>query len=621
MIPKLNNKVMKRNSQKNRVNILMALTLMSAFALSTSADNRSTEEMLAEAHAALVERGIEPSRCCAPGTEAEKMQILYELDGLAVVGYPSGGFAVIAKDCRHKALWGYSSSTFSDTTPAPAFLALMKSFNSSLAEEREALGDTHSEPDSGVRAPFKVSEPLAPLIKTQWYQHAPYNNQTPIVDGEHCMTGCTATALAQVVNYYGRPTQFHGEGSASYGRDIYHYTDRIYVNLETLSWDFDKMVNNYEQEEYTDEQAQTVSSLMYACGLGLHVVYGLTGTAGAITCHPPLSFFNYKLTTASIKDLDEGDPIIYQMVDHAMIIDGYDENGFLHFNFGWGGRDDGYYDLLDGDFKYHYENYDGSRLGLAVKYIDKTTAEGNTYFFNPRNHKALFEAPLKIDATHLVERDVVLRKTVNIDGEDYAVFYDTADLKPYHGTDVRSFTLEEGFTTVPFSLTRDCKEVTEVHLPSTLERVPASSLDAKSITDIYCAALVPPAAEKHALPWPALVIQSIDVTLHVPEEAVEAYRQAAEWSRMTRIVPIEDETGVESVGLNESGYVGSEGGVMTFRAADKPLAVRIVSVAGAVVRAFNIAPREQETVADLPAGVYIIDVNGRTFKVRGGQAF
>ena len=609
---------MKRNTLKVQTNILrlMGLMLMSAFALSTSADNRSTDELLAEAHAALVERGIEPSRCCAPGTEAEKMQILYELDGLAVVGYPSGGFAVIAKDNRHKALWGYSSSAFSDTTPAPAFLALMKSFNSSLAEEREALGDTHSEPDSGVRAPFKVSEPLAPLIKTQWYQRAPYNNQTPILDGEHCMTGCSATALAQVVNYYGYPTQFHGEGYALVISEDRQYKEKI---NETLSWDFDKMVNNYDQEEYTDEQALAVSSLMYACGLGIHVVYGLTATAGAIYYKP--SFVNYKITAASLKDLDEGDPIIYQAVDHVMIIDGYDENGFLHFNFGWGGRDDGYYDMLDGDFKYHDDNYDGSHLGKAVKYIDKTTTEGNTYYFNPRNHKALFEAPLKVDATHLVERDVVLRKTVNIGGADYDVNYESAELIDYQGTDVRSFTLEEGFTTVPVRLTRDCKEVTEVHLPSTLESVPASSLDAKSITDIYCAALVPPAAEKHALPWPALVIQSIDVTLHVPEEAVEAYRQADEWSRMTRIVPIEDKTGVESVGLTESGCVGMVGGVMTFKADDKPLAVRIVNVAGAVVRTLNLAPWEQTTVDDLPAGVYIIDVNGRTFKMRGGQGF
>lgn len=44
-----------------------------------------------------------------------------------------------------------------------------------------------------------------PLIKTMWGQGKPYNNLTPTIDGQHCVTGCVATAIAQVLNYWRWP--------------------------------------------------------------------------------------------------------------------------------------------------------------------------------------------------------------------------------------------------------------------------------------------------------------------------------------------------------------------------------------------------------------------------------
>jgi hypothetical protein len=80
-------------------------------------------------------------------------------------------------------------------------------------------------------APLKTREiintptKIGPLLKTTWDQTAPYNNMCPVASnggmegyGGRCPTGCVATAMAQILNYWQWPKQgwgFHTNESNS----------------------------------------------------------------------------------------------------------------------------------------------------------------------------------------------------------------------------------------------------------------------------------------------------------------------------------------------------------------------------------------------------------------------
>ena len=68
----------------------------------------------------------------------------------------------------------------------------------------EVSGDTQSRARTRAssRAPKAAIEPL---ITSQWGQDSPYNTQCLEIDGKHCLTGCVATAMAQIMYYHKWP--------------------------------------------------------------------------------------------------------------------------------------------------------------------------------------------------------------------------------------------------------------------------------------------------------------------------------------------------------------------------------------------------------------------------------
>lgn len=204
-------------------------------------------------------------------------------------------------------------------------------------------------------------EAVAPLMKTTWNQTSPYDLYTPEVSGNHTPTGCVATAMAQVMKYWNYPAM--GTGSVSItlpnGRnDI--------MNLREKPFDWEQMLDNYVEGSYTDEQAEAVAYLMKACGYVSDMNYSLAGS-GAVTMVSAIAFsknFKYNKSIQYLSrdyfsavewegivynEIANHRPILYAgqstSVGHAFVCDGYDGNGYYHFNWGWGGMSDGYFRL------------------------------------------------------------------------------------------------------------------------------------------------------------------------------------------------------------------------------------------------------------------------------------
>lgn len=264
----------------------------------------------------------------------------------AYVYATDGEYFVLAADDRMPALLGYGSSF--DPTDIPEGLQWWLATVSSL----ESVIPTESH------------DPVEPLIQTKWGQNAPYNYQTPTVNGVHCVTGCVATATAQVVKYHGLP--------AGNGTGIHSYTwegTTLSFDYGSTSFDWANMKDLYSGA-YTTAQFNAVALLMRACGIGVNMKY-TTSSSGAITPRIQdllVNHLGYDCGLANLnreyfstEEWDEliygeiaaGRPVIYAGqsgnggAGHCFVIDGYSSNGYYHVNWGWSGKSDGYFLLTN----------------------------------------------------------------------------------------------------------------------------------------------------------------------------------------------------------------------------------------------------------------------------------
>lgn len=214
--------------------------------------------------------------------------------------------------------------------------------------------------------PFATS--VSPLLgNIAWNQGDPYNLLCPTLtnasgETERTVTGCVATATAQVMRYYKWPAK--GTGSNSYTWEKGGKT--LSVDFSKSTYDWDNMIETYNSNSSTIEK-NAVAKLMYDCGVSCNMEYNLSSAGGsAASAYDQIeglyNYFGYdlgmehltrdyyKLTdwNSIIKnEIDNSRPILYRGTGsgggHAFIIDGYNASGYFHFNWGWGGSSDGYF--------------------------------------------------------------------------------------------------------------------------------------------------------------------------------------------------------------------------------------------------------------------------------------
>ncbi|MDE7350499.1 MAG: C10 family peptidase, partial [Muribaculaceae bacterium] len=200
-------------------------------------------------------------------------------------------------------------------------------------------------------------EMIAPLLSTRWDQGSPYNLDCPLDGSKRSVTGCLATAMAQVIAFYGYPSV--GSGSHSY-----EWKDLILdFDYGQTHFDFDNMLNSYSGRPSTQNQKKAVAKLMYACGVSVDMNYGAkeSGARYLFIANALKEYFCYDAGVSYLLrnyySKDEWEKIVYEELlaerpviyggqspegGHAFVCDGYDE-GLFHINWGWGGYCDGWY--------------------------------------------------------------------------------------------------------------------------------------------------------------------------------------------------------------------------------------------------------------------------------------
>ena len=291
--------------------------------------------------------------------QLQSLSLLSSTDDYAIFGYLEGGFAIISTDDALPEVLGYSDKIYDDSRSNPNFRWWLAAVSETSRQVRagSAKAPTVVYPDTTI---YKAKVPS--LMTSEWGQDTPYWNFCP-VNGDTCVTGCVATAMAQVIYYNRFPQQ--GNGS----RSITRFGQQLTANFGETTYEFDKMRDLFYHESYTKEEGDAVALLMLHCGIAVDMDYSPEGS-GAYShdaARALRDYFGYTdcqyLSRGSYSEkqwmnmiydeLSHGRVLYYSGADpdpvdgggHAFVLDGYDERGMVSVNWGWNGTENGYYTI------------------------------------------------------------------------------------------------------------------------------------------------------------------------------------------------------------------------------------------------------------------------------------
>ncbi|MDO5751275.1 MAG: C10 family peptidase, partial [Rothia sp. (in: high G+C Gram-positive bacteria)] len=285
-------------------------------------------------------------------SNTEKLPIRLTASYAAGYRYECGeDFLLVGGEVQSPLILGYGSSAQSSALPPPPPL-------------QAALGHPVTVyPPEGAEY-----TPVDPLLTTIRHQLDPYNRACPYYldaqghpSTERCQVGCVATAMEQVLTYYRR--QYVLKDTLKGWRTA-HYT--IADILPGTAVDTRLIREDYADGTASEAEIDAVARLSYYLGVAAHMNWGLSASgaqtvrliaplkqafglpyvhyldsykyaptdywnfiASEIVAHRPVYYAGYLMTTGG----------------HAFVLDGIDERGLIHVNWGYGGNYDGYYRL------------------------------------------------------------------------------------------------------------------------------------------------------------------------------------------------------------------------------------------------------------------------------------
>lgn len=278
---------------------------------------------------------------------------------LHIFNLSDGGFIVIAGDDRARQVIAYSHENNLDLEkmPQPCIEWLNQ-----YAAEIEMLDSYAYSSLSDEESDIYPKNVVEPLIKTLWNQREPFNNNCPIdgSTGQKCLTGCVATATAQIMNYHRHPAR--ATGTVTYEDNAQNVTRAIDLSsYGDIDW------ANMSMIPFNERENKAVADLMIQTGYAVKMQYS---SSVSIAIHRnaasalienfgyDANIHRYERDYMTEKDwvetlvgeLSAKRPVLYdgrsaESGGHTFVCDGYDGNGLFHFNWGWGGLSDGYFAL------------------------------------------------------------------------------------------------------------------------------------------------------------------------------------------------------------------------------------------------------------------------------------
>ena len=281
------------------------------------------------------------------------------------------GYAIVSGDDRMRQVLGYSNSGSLDLAHMPEN---MRFWLQSLAADMQLLIDAGYQPqavDSRRAASAVKTEIKKTILPCQWNQQEPYNNDCPLDGKEPSLTGCVATAMAQLLYYHKKVRQAQIPEQPLQDTKAYKADRGISVGVlkaEDYKIDWNELIDNYTAKGVTptDAQKKNVAKLMFFCGATVEMDYdsGVSLAWDSSLASALINYFGFSKATRFVtrssyteqqwtdliyNELKNDRPVLLGASDntggHEFVIDGYNGNELFHINWGWGGVDDGYFAL------------------------------------------------------------------------------------------------------------------------------------------------------------------------------------------------------------------------------------------------------------------------------------
>lgn len=291
---------------------------------------------------------------------------------LYVFNYENG-YVVVAADDRACPILGYAEGGVFDVNNIPDGLKyylghygrqIQYAIDNELVAEEEIVEQWELLRKEGIIMKTRMNKAVTPLLSTTWDQGWPYNYYAPSCSSywtnNHCYAGCVATSMSQQMKYWNWPNT--GVGEHSYSTSSYGGT--LSANFGNATYNWSIMPNSLGSS--ANEAAMAVALIMYHCGIAVDMDYSPNGS-GAHTEDVPdavIQHFRYGTCTnlkyrdnytrtqwedMLIASFDRGIPVMYSGSGddggHAFNCDGYNDQRYFHFNWGWSGSSNNYYQI------------------------------------------------------------------------------------------------------------------------------------------------------------------------------------------------------------------------------------------------------------------------------------
>lgn len=269
------------------------------------------------------------------------------------------GFIVISAESNIIELLGYSlKGNYSSKNIPDALRELLNQYSYEINSNRYIYKTNNKTVNNNKNNNF-----VSPLLTTKWDQSCYYNDSCPAAPNagayycNHVPAGCVAICLAQIIKFHQYPN--NGIGSFSYYSPYY---GTLTANFANTTYDYQSM------PDILLSPNPATAQLIYHCGVAVHMDYkpqysgaGITEARNAL-----VNYFGYANSAQIIQknsysdanwkaliksEIDSARPVFYSGYNqnniggHAFICDGYQTNDYFHFNWGWGGQFDGYFQL------------------------------------------------------------------------------------------------------------------------------------------------------------------------------------------------------------------------------------------------------------------------------------
>ena len=363
--------------------------LLAVVALPTIAQQRSEAEAASIANAFMKNNGYEFNITKAPKINKVRAEKAGEITPFYIFNdTQKGGYVIVGGQEGMSDILAYSYDECIDIDDMPPAAEAWLAYYAEVAKKaadypEESKAEKKAAAKAFLNSNFAVRKSVQPLLgEIKFNQGDPYNRKCPtlkVMDGNKvktgkCVVGCSATAFGMILRYWKYPAHSHGSKTYTFSYEYSSTVDKemtLSVNFDSVGdYDWDNILPTYRSGiSFTKEEADAVSKMLYHCGVALGAGYGLGGTGAVTDAHKYATYFGYDKNISTIvcpnyldrpnelramlaDELSQGRPMLCKGSNdpdkyngHAYVCDGYDLNGLFHFNLGWDGSSNGFFEV------------------------------------------------------------------------------------------------------------------------------------------------------------------------------------------------------------------------------------------------------------------------------------